>query len=89
MKPGYKKRIPPITSKGLSDDLVVRAPVKISLALYKVVAIEEEDHSIELQFQITLEWKENRATYHNLKKQLYLNALSEENINRLCGLRQR
>ena len=48
LKPGYKKRIPPITSKRLSDDLV-RVPVKISLALYKVVAIEEEDHSIELQ----------------------------------------
>ena len=64
-------------------------PVRISMTLLKVVDIEEEHHTKKLQFQITLEWKENRATYHNLKKQLYLNALSEENINRLCGLRQR
>ena len=57
--------------------------VRISLALLKVVAVEEEDHSIELQFQITLEWKENRATYHNLKTKSYLNALPLETINRL------
>ena len=30
------------------------------------------------QFQISLEWKENRATYHNLKTNMYLNALSTE-----------
>merc|ERR1719239_1536174 len=53
------------------------------MTLLKVVAIQEEDHTNKLQFQITLEWKENRATYHNLKKQLYLNALSEDDINRL------
>ena len=33
--------------------------------------------------QITLEWKENRATYHNLKKESYLNALSSDDIGRL------
>ena len=48
-----------------------------------MVSIEEEDHSIGLQFQITLEWKENRATYHNLKSDMYLNALSSEDINKL------
>ena len=57
--------------------------VKVSLTLFKVVAIEEEDHSIELQFQIKLEWKENRATYYNLKSESYLNALSKDEINSL------
>ena len=57
--------------------------VRVSLTLYKVVAIAEEDHSIELQFQIMLEWKENRAAYQNLKNESYLNALSMEEINRL------
>ena len=57
--------------------------VYVSLTLFKVVAIEEEDNSLELQFQITLEWKENRATYHNLKTNMYLNALSSEDINKL------
>ena len=35
---------------------------------------------MELQFQITLEWKENRATFRNLKKRTLLNALSEDDI---------
>ena len=48
-----------------------------------MVAIEEEGHSMEVQFQITLEWKENRATYGNLKMESYLNALSMEDINKL------
>ena len=80
LKQGYKKRVPPITREGLSGKSV---PVRVSLALLKVVAIEEEDHSIELQFQITLEWKENRARFHNLKKETYMNALSVEDINRI------
>lgn len=75
---GYSKKIPPITSTTQNDDFLRPVAVKISLSLLKVVAIEEERHSIELQFQITLEWKENRATYHNLKTNMYLNALSTE-----------
>ena len=57
--------------------------MNVSLTLLKVVAIKKEDHSIELQFQIDLEWKENRATYHNLKPETYLNALSKEEIDSL------
>ena len=57
--------------------------MKVSLTLFKIVDIEEEDHSIELQFQIILEWKENRATYYNLKSESYLNALSQDEIKTL------
>ena len=46
----------------------------------KVVEIEEVDHSIHLQFQISLSWKENRVKYHNLKKQTSLNALTDKDI---------
>ena len=80
---GYNKRVSPILSTIFSGDSLRPVPVRISMTLLKVVEIEEEDHTNKLQFQIILEWKENRATYHNLKKQLYLNALSEEDINRL------
>ena len=82
---GYNKRVPPMTSASLVDHSGKRAPVavKISLTLLKVVAVEEEDHAIELQFQISLEWKENRATYYNLKKEAYLNVLSLEDIKML------
>ena len=38
---------------------------------------------MELQFQISLEWKENRASYLNLKRETYLNALSLDEIKTL------
>ena len=57
----YKKNIPPIGQAGEP------ANVSISITLMKVVEIEETDHSIHLQFQISLQWRENRVKYHNLK----------------------
>ena len=83
LKENYNRRIPPIRPKILSGDSFDPVEVRISLTLLKVVAIEEEDHSIDLQFQITLDWKENRAIYHNLKTNMYLNALSSEDIQEL------
>ena len=57
--------------------------VSVSIDLLKLVDIDEEDYSIEIQFEIILKWKENRATYHNLKKTISLNALTDENIKML------
>merc|ERR1712092_54282 len=74
---GYNKRVPPVGKISGKVKQLKKVDVYISLTLFKVVAIEEEDHSIQLQFQINLEWKENRATYHNLKSETYLNALSQ------------
>ena len=48
-----------------------------------MVSIKEEDHAIELQFEISLQWNENRATYHNLNANLFLNALSLVDIKTL------
>ena len=83
LKQGYNQRVPPIGITGRKVKSLLPVQVRVSLILYKVVAIAEEDHSIELQFQIMLEWKENRAVYQNLKNESYLNALSMEEINRL------
>ena len=80
---GYNKRVPPISQKDQDDDSVIPVPVHTSLTLIKVVAIDEEGQSIELQFQITLEWKENRVNYQNLKKRTFLNALTAEDIKSL------
>ena len=80
LKRGYNKRVPPL---GKINGTLKPVEVNLSLTLFKVVAIEEEDHSIQLQFQINLDWKENRATYHNLKSESYLNALSQDEINSL------
>ena len=49
----------------------------------KVVEIEETDHSIHLQFQISLRWRENRVKYLNLKKDTNLNALPKSNISNI------
>ena len=77
---GYNKNIPPIGKRQTNDDIVTPADVSISITLMKVVEIEETDHSIHLQFQITLMWKENRVKYQNLKSQTSLNALTHEEI---------
>ena len=87
LKESYNKRVPPVTSvwsgntAGKQVKTMKKVPVMVSLTLHKIVAIHEEDHSIEFQFQITLQWKESRARYHNLKVDSYFNALSEEEIN--------
>ena len=60
--------------------MCIRDRVSISIVLMKVVEIEEVDHSIHLQFQISLKWKENRVQYQNLKKETSLNALTDEDI---------
>ena len=69
-------KVPPIDS----DDPV---NVSVSINLLKLVDIDEDDYSIEIQFEITMKWTENRATYHNLKNKDSLNALSEEDFKKL------
>ena len=74
----YNKNIPPI---GISDaGGSAPAKVDISIILMKVVEIEETDHSIHLQFQISLNWTENRVEYQNLKEKTALNSLPEYDI---------
>ena len=48
---------PPFTS----DENGTKIPVNVatSIDIFKLVDINEKDYSIEIQFQITLEWKEN------------------------------
>merc|ERR1712223_53703 len=77
-KNNYNKNIPPIGNT--KDGSAIPAFVSISITLMKVVEIEEVDHSIHLQFQISLTWKENPVTYQNLKTQTSLNALTEDDI---------
>ena len=76
LKDGYNKKVPPIES----DDPV---NVSVSINLLKLVDISEGDYSIEIQFEITMKWRENRATYHNLKDRDSLNALPQEDFERL------
>ena len=73
---GYNKNVPPITA----DENV---NVSVSIDLLKLVNIDEDDYSIEIQFEIVLQWRENRATFHNLKTNDNLNALTQHDIETL------
>ena len=48
-----------------------------------IMSINEADNSIDLQFEIILEWKDYRLTYSNLKDQLYLNTLTDDDIDKV------
>ena len=80
---GYNKRVPPISAENALEDTIVPVSVGVSIVLMEVVSIDEVDHSIQLQFEVILTWKENRATYLNLKKNMALNKMTEEDIQRL------
>ena len=81
LKNSYNKDIPPIEKK--KDGSIIPTKVNISIILMKVVEIEEIDHSIHLQFQISLQWNENRVQYLNLKNETSLNALTDDYIKTL------
>ena len=83
LKDGYNKRVPPVVKNANRINKLTPVTVNISLNLFKVVAVNEEDQTIQLQFQIMLEWKEIRATYYNIKPETYLNALSHDEISSL------
>ena len=57
--------------------------MSVSIHILKLVDINEDDYSIEIQFEITLRWKEIRATFYNLKEAESLNALSQDDVQRL------
>ena len=80
LKRGYNMNVPPITSDGSK-----KSPVNVSTSIdvLKLVDIDEEDYSIEIQFEISLQWRDNRATYHNLHENEALNALTKEDISSL------
>ena len=81
LEEGYNKNIPPI--QRARDGSAIPAMVSISITLMKVVEIEETAHSIKLQFEIRLMWRENRVKYQNLKKKTSLNVLTEHDYRQL------
>ena len=80
LKEGYNKNVVPMISNQGRKEMV---NVSISIDLLKLVDIKEKDYSIKIQFSITLDWMENRATYQNLKLDKSLNALTQNDIDKL------
>ena len=68
----YKKTIPP------KDD-----SVNVSIDVLKMVSIEETRYSTSIQFQVTLEWHDERMQFHNLKNQSSENKMEDALIEQL------
>ena len=83
LEEGYNIKVPPITAASSTNNTIVPVHVNISIILMKIVAIAETEHSIRFQFEIILEWKDNRATFHNLKYDTSLNAPTDDDIHHL------
>ena len=80
---GYNKEVPPIVATGKTSEEKELLPVRVMLTLQKVIAIEEDDHSISFKFKISLMWNENRVTYQNLKKDSTNNLLRQDEVRML------
>ena len=80
---GYNKEVPPTLKSGRKTQKKKLFPVKVSLTLQKVIAIEEGDYSISFKFKISLMWRENRVTYENLKTDSTNNLLRQDEVRML------
>ena len=83
LQEGYNKEVPPIVKLSPTNNTIMPVHVNVSINLLKVVTIHEAEHDIELQFSITMEWRDSRLTYHNIKKDQSQNSLRDEDLRRL------
>ena len=81
LRNGYNKFIPPFTIEEYTEGTRVPASVDVGITLHKVMSIDEVESTIDLKFEISLQWKDNRLTFNNLKEETYLNALSVDEID--------
>ena len=80
---GYNKKVPPFEKAGSLGTSVIPVNVDVSIRLLNIMSINEVDNSIDLQFEIILEWKDYRLTFSNLKDEPYLNTLTDEDIEKV------
>ena len=73
---GYNKVVPPYMKS--KNRTIEPLPIDVSIMLLKIMSIDEKENTIDLQFEITLEWKDHRITYNNLKRDFSLNALTDD-----------
>ena len=71
---GYDKNTAPFKM----EHAIIPVTVNVTIRLLKMMGIDEPKNTIDLQFEIMLEWIDYRLDFNNLKEQTYLNALTEE-----------
>ena len=75
---GYNKKNPPYSR--MPNETIVPTDINVSMTLLRIVDIDEVDHTIDLQFEIILEWRDHRLSFNNLKEEEYLNSLTDHDI---------
>ena len=51
-----------------------------------MMGIAESENTIDLQFEIIMEWRDQRMTYYKLKTESFVNALTEDDLIRFGKL---
>ena len=82
---GYNKDVAPFSYvPPCTDARILPAQVNVSIELFSVMSIDEVDNSIDLKFEIKLEWFDHRLTYNNLKEnRVFLNKLNTTDLERI------
>ena len=65
-----KDKTPPV------EDGTTKLPVQLSVDVKEIIAIDEVEQIINIQFQLTLSWFDGRLQYFNLKEDKILNTLT-------------
>ena len=73
---GYNKIVPPFSRT--KSETIIPVSVNVSLRLLTVMGIDEDENTIDLQFEIILDWRDYRISYSNLKSESFLNSLTED-----------
>ena len=81
---GYNKDVPPFKMVNYTNGKTCPVEVNITIELFHVLSIDEVDNTIDMQFDIKLEWFDHRLTYNNLKENRYfLNALNSTDLEKI------
>ena len=81
---GYNKGVPPFIMKMYNGGEIVPTAVNVSVNLFNVMSMDEVENTIDLKFEITMDWFDRRLTYNNLKPDhFFLNKLDENDIRQI------
>jgi hypothetical protein len=76
----YDRNVAPFGSNANSIEPI---DVNISVVLIDIENIDEEKNEFKVKYMVSLEWYENRVTFHNLKTSMKMNVLTEDDVERL------
>ena len=78
----YEREVsPPVARVSFLNRAIEPVPISTSMRLLRLMGIDEDENTIDLQFEIILEWRDQRITFYNLKNASFLNAFTENETN--------